>query len=84
MTDNNIIIIKGMYIKEYLSYYLDLKYFYIEPYDWGYKIEATTKLNDFNININIEKCNYKIEELCDIALNKIKTEILKQYFNPHL
>ena len=84
MTDNFINIIKGMYIKEYISYYLDLKYIYIEAYDWGYKIEVTTKLNDFDINVNIERNNYIIEELCDIALNKIKTEILKQYFNPHL
>lgn len=84
MTDNFINIIKGMYIKEYISYYLDLKYIYIEPYDWGYKIEVTTELNGFDINVNIEKCNYKIEELCDIALNKIKTKILKQYINPHL
>lgn len=37
MTDNNIII-KGGYIKEYLNYYLDLTYLYVEPCDWGYNI----------------------------------------------
>ena len=84
MTDNNIIIIKGGYIKEYLNYYLDLTYLYVEPCDWGYKIETITKLNGYYINVNIERCNYKLEELCDIAINKIKTEIFKQYINPHL
>lgn len=84
MTDNHINIIKGGYIKEYLKYYLDLKYLSVEPCDWGYKIETITKLNDLHINVNIERCNYKIEELCDIALNKIKTEIFKHFINPHL
>lgn len=84
MTDNYINIIKGGYIKAYLNYYLDLKYLIVTPFDWGYKIEAITKLNEFNINVNIERCNYKIEELCEIALSKIKTEIYKQYINPHL
>ena len=84
MTDNHINIIKGGYIKEYLKYYLDVTYLYVEPYDWGYKIETTTKLNDFSINVNIERCNYTLEELCEIAVNKIKIEIFKHFINPHL
>lgn len=39
MTDNFINIIKGMYIKEYISHYLDLKYIYIEAYDWDIKLK---------------------------------------------
>ena len=83
MTDNYIKIIKGGYIKAYLKYYLDLKYLSVEPFDWGYKIEATTRLNDIAIDINIEN-NQQVEKLCDNALSKIKTEIFNHFINPHL
>ncbi len=84
MTDNYIKIIKGGYIKAYLNYYLDLKYLLVEPFDWGYKIEATTRLNDIAIDINIENNNQQVEKLCDNALSNIKTEIFKHFINPHL
>lgn len=84
MTDNYIKIIKGGYIKAYLNYYLDLKFLTVIPFDWGYNIEAKTRLNDITIIITIENDNRQIEELCDIAMTKIKTEILNQYINPHL
>lgn len=76
--------LKGEYIRKYLNYYLILDDLIVKTYDWGYKINAVTKLNDFNINIIVENDNQRVEELCDIALSKIKNEILKQYFNPHL
>ena len=49
MTDNYFKILNGKYIKEYLKYYLELEDIEVEPYDWGYKIEATTKLNDLKL-----------------------------------
>lgn len=84
MTENYFKILKGQYIKEYLKYYLTLNDIEVVAYDWGYKIKAITKLNDFNIFVNIDNDNCRVEELCDIALSKIKIEILKQYINPHL
>lgn len=84
MINNYFKMLNGQYIRNYLNYYFTLDNIDVIPYDWGYKIKAVTKLNDFNINVNIENDNYKIEELCDIAFSKIKTEILKQYINPHL
>lgn len=84
MSDNYFNIIKGGYIRAYLKYYLDLKYLFIEPYDWGYKIEATTKLNELNIYVTIDRSDCTVEKLCEIALSMIKNEIIKQYINPHL
>lgn len=84
MTDNYFKILKGKYIKEYLKYYLELEDLEVVAYDWGYKIKAVTKLNDFNIFVNVDNDNHRVEELCDIAFSKIKIEILKMYINPHL
>lgn len=64
--------LKGEYIRKYLNYYLILNNLIVKTYDWGYKINAVTKLNDFNININVENDNRRVEELCDIALSNIK------------
>lgn len=84
MTDNYFKILNGNYIKEYLKYYLSLQDIEVLAYDWGYNINAVTKLNNINIFVNIDNDNHRVEELCDIAYNKIKIEIIKQYINPHL
>lgn len=84
MSVNYIKKLKGEYMRKYLNYYLILDDLTVKTYDWGYKINAVTRLNDFNININVENNNKRIEELCDIALSKIKIEILMQYINPNL
>lgn len=84
MTDNYFKTLKGNFIQNYLSHYLILKDINVLAYDWGYKIRAVTKLNDFIIIKDIDNNNNTVEELCDNALSKIKTEILKQYINPHL
>lgn len=84
MTDNYFKKLKGEYIKKYLKYYLALENIEVVAYDWGYKIKAVTKLNDFNIFVNVDNDNHRVEELCDIAFSKIKIEILKHYINPNL
>lgn len=84
MTDNYFKILNKTYIKEYLKYYLSLQDIEVLVYDWGYNINAVTKLNNINISVNIDNDNHRVEELCDIAFNKIKIEIIKQYINPHL
>lgn len=84
MTDNYFKTLKGVFIQNYLNYYLILKDINVLAYDWGYRIRAVTKLNDFIIIIDIDNNNNTVEELCDIALSKIKTKILTQYINPHL
>ena len=84
MTDNYFKTLKGEFIQNYLNYYLILECIDVLAYDWGYRIRAVTKLNDFKIIIDIDNINKTVEELCDIALSKIKTEILKQYITPHL
>lgn len=84
MTDNYLKALKGIFIQDYLNYYLVLEDIDVLAYDWGYRIGATTKLNGFNMIIDIDNNNNTVEELCDIALSKIKTKILTQYINPHL
>lgn len=84
MTNNYLKKLKGMFIQKYLNYYLILKDINVLTYDWGYRIKAVTKLNDFNIEVDIDSSNTRVEVVCDIALDKIKTEILKHYINPHL
>lgn len=84
MSVNYIKKLKGEYIRKYLNHYLVLDDLIVETYDWGYKINAVTRLNDFNININVENDNQRVEELCDIALSKIKIEILNHCITPHL
>lgn len=76
--------LNGEYIRKYLNYYLILDYLIVETYDYGYLINAKTRLNDFIININIDNDNQRVEELCNIALSKIKNEILSHFINPHL
>lgn len=77
MTDNYFKTLKGIFIQNYLNYYLILEDIGVLAYDWGYKIIAVNKLFDFIIVIAIDNNNNTIEELCDIALNKLKTEIVK-------
>lgn len=84
MTDNYFKTLKGIFIQNYLNHYLILKDIDVLAYDWGYRIRAVTKLNDFTIIKDIDNNNNTVEELCDIALSKIKTEILKHFINPHL
>mgnify|MGYP000316422504 CR=1 FL=1 len=84
MTDNYFKMLNGQYIRNYLNYYFTLENIDVIPYNCGYEIKAVTKLNDFNIIVYIDDNNYKIEELCDTAFSKIKTEILKHYITPHL
>lgn len=72
MTNNYFKMLNGQYIRNYLNYYFELDNIDVIPYDCGYKIKAVTKLNDFNIIVYIDNNNCKIEELCDIALSKIK------------
>ena len=84
MTNNYFKTLKGVFIQNYLNYYLILEDIHVLAYDWGYRIRAVTKLNDFNINIDIHDRNSRVEELCDIALSEIKTEILTHFINPHL
>lgn len=82
MTDNYFKTLKGEFIQNYLNHYLMLKDIDVLAYDWGYRIRAVTKLNDFIITIDID--NNNVEELCYNALSKIKTKIIEQYINPHL
>lgn len=84
MTINYFKMLNGQYIRNYLNYYFTLENIDVIPYNCGYEIKAVTKLNDFNIIVYIDDNNCKIEELCDTAFSKIKTEILKHFINPHL
>lgn len=79
MTDNFFKTLKGEFIQSYLNYYLMLECIDVLAYDWGYRIRAVTKLNDFKLIIDIDNNNKTVEEICDIALS-----ILKNYINPHL
>jgi len=84
MTDNYFKTLKGEFIQNYLNHYLILKNVDVLAYDWGYRIRAVTKLNDFIIIIDIDNNNNNVEELCYNALSKIKTKIIEHYINPHL